>query len=169
MGLFKRKNAHNPFNNEAHKRTLHKNLEFTATEQYKLLRTNLDFTVPEGTKCPVIGVTSSMRGEGKSTTAINLAYVLAEKGDKVSVSILKKHIAEIARLIRASLSHFSDYDKKIPVILGGGLTNQALLLPYLLDELGDDIKSCSIQVLDVPPVNGALELAKALWRKMNNE
>ena len=93
----------------------------------------------------------------------------AEKGDKVSVSILKKHIAEIARLIRASLSHFSDYDKKIPVILGGGLTNQALLLPYLLDELGDDIKSCSIQVLDVPPVNGALELAKALWRKINNE
>jgi N-acetylglucosamine kinase-like BadF-type ATPase len=93
----------------------------------------------------------------------------AEKGDKVSVSILKKHIAEIARLIRASLSHFSDYDKKIPVILGGGLTNQALLLPYLLDELGDDIKSCSIQVLDVPPVNGALELAKALWRKRNNE
>ena len=83
MGLFKRKNAHNPFNNEAHKRTLHKNLEFTATEQYKLLRTNIDFTVPEGTKCPVIGVTSSMRGEGKSTTAINLAYVLAEKGDKV--------------------------------------------------------------------------------------
>ena len=93
----------------------------------------------------------------------------AEKGDKVSVSILKKHIAEIAGLIRASLSHFSDYDKKIPVILGGGLTNQALLLPYLLDELGDDIKRCSIQVLDVPPVNGALELAKTLWRKRNNE
>ena len=93
----------------------------------------------------------------------------AEKGDKVSVSILKKHIAEIARLIRASLSHFSDYDKKIPVILGGGLTNQALLLPYLLDELGDDIKSCSIHILDVPPVNGALELSKALWRKRNNE
>jgi hypothetical protein len=38
-----------------------------------------------------------------------------------------------------------------------------------LDELGDDIKNCSIQVLDVPPVNGALELAKALWRKRNNE
>ena len=93
----------------------------------------------------------------------------AEKGDRVSIAILKKHIAEIARLIRASLSHFSDYDKKIPVILGGGLTNQALLLPYLLDELGDDIKSYSIQVLDVPPVDGALELAKALWRKRNNE
>ena len=89
----------------------------------------------------------------------------AEKGDKVSITILKKHIAEIAKLIRASLSHFSDYKESVPIILGGGLTNQALLLPYLLDELGDDTKRCKIQVLDVPPVNGALELAKALWRK----
>jgi capsular exopolysaccharide synthesis family protein len=64
-------------------KTLHKNLEFTATEQYKLLRTNLDFTLPEGVKCPIIGVTSSMRGEGKSTTAVNLSYVLAEKDHKV--------------------------------------------------------------------------------------
>ncbi len=68
---------------ETHQRTLHKNLEFTATEQYKLLRTNLEFTVPEGTKCPVVGITSSMRGEGKSTTAVNLSYVLAEKGSRV--------------------------------------------------------------------------------------
>lgn len=65
------------------KKTLHRNLDFTATEQYKLLRTNLEFTVPEGVKCPVIGVTSSMRSEGKSTTAINLSYVLAEKGSRV--------------------------------------------------------------------------------------
>lgn len=93
----------------------------------------------------------------------------AEKGDSVSVSILKKHIAEIARLIRSSLSHFLDSNEKIPVILGGGLTKQALLLPYLLEELGDDTKRCNIQVLDVPPVNGALENAKSLWRKRNNE
>lgn len=64
-------------------KTLHKNLEFTALEQYKLLRANLDFTLPEHEKCPIIGVTSSMRGEGKSTTAVNLAYVFAEKGSKV--------------------------------------------------------------------------------------
>lgn len=83
MGLFDKKTNHMPFAGEIHQRTLHKNLEFTATEQYKLLRTNLDFTLPEGIKCPVIGVTSSMRGEGKSTTAINLSYVLAEKGRKV--------------------------------------------------------------------------------------
>lgn len=64
-------------------KTLHKNLEFTATEQYKLLRTNLSFTLPEGEGCKIIGVTSSMRGEGKSTTAVNLSYVLAESGKKV--------------------------------------------------------------------------------------
>jgi N-acetylglucosamine kinase-like BadF-type ATPase len=92
----------------------------------------------------------------------------AEKGDKVSISIIKKHIAEIAKIIRASLSHFSDCKESVPIILGGGLTNQALLLPYLLDELGDDTKRCKIQILDVPPVNGALELARALWRKRNN-
>ena len=85
MGLFKSKNKkkRTSFTADIFQRTLHKNLEFTATEQYKLLRTNLEFTVPEGTKCPVIGVTSSMRGEGKSTTAVNLSYVLAEKGSRV--------------------------------------------------------------------------------------
>ena len=98
-----------------------------------------------------------------------IVFEEAERGDPVSISILKKHIAEIARLIRASLSHFTDYNERIPVILGGGLTNQALLLPYLTNELGDDIKRCNIQILDVPPVNGALELAKSLWRKRVND
>ncbi|MBE7058212.1 MAG: CpsD/CapB family tyrosine-protein kinase [Ruminococcaceae bacterium] len=64
-------------------KTLHKNLDFTATEQYKILRANLSFTIPEDVVCPVIGVTSSVRGEGKSTTAVNLSYVLAESGKRV--------------------------------------------------------------------------------------
>ncbi len=83
MGLFKKKHKHSSLSANETKKTLHKNLEFTATEQYKLLRANLNFTLPEGDKCPVIGVTSSIRGEGKSTTAVNLSYVLAEMGSKV--------------------------------------------------------------------------------------
>ena len=83
MGMFRKKGKRASFAVKENQRTLHKNLEFTAVEQYKLLRTNLDFTLPEGETCPVIGVTSSMRGEGKSTTAVNLSYVLAEKGSKV--------------------------------------------------------------------------------------
>ncbi len=83
MAMGKNRKKLSIFDNTINKKTLHKNLTFTATEQYKLLRTNLSFTLPDETKCPVIGVTSSMRGEGKSTTAINLAYVLAESGKKV--------------------------------------------------------------------------------------
>ncbi len=79
------------------KKTLHKNLEFTATEQYKLIRANLDFTLPVDEKCPVIGVTSSMRGEGKSTTAVNLAYVFAEKGSKVLLIDADLRIPSIAK------------------------------------------------------------------------
>lgn len=85
MKLSLRKPKHGKFELEGDdiKKSLHKNLEFTAIEQYKLIRTNLDFTLPENEKCPVIGVTSSTRGEGKSTTSINLSYVLALKGSKV--------------------------------------------------------------------------------------
>ena len=97
---------------ETHQRTLHKNLEFTATEQYKLLRTNLDFTIPEGIKCPVIGVTSSMRSEGKSTTALNLSYVMAEKGSKVLIIDGDLRIPSIA--------------KKMEIPYCPGLTNELM-------------------------------------------
>ncbi|MBR2320418.1 MAG: CpsD/CapB family tyrosine-protein kinase [Clostridia bacterium] len=80
--------------------TLHKNLEFTALEQYKLIRANLDFTLPENEKCPIIGVTSSMRGEGKSTTAVNLAYVFAEKGSKVLLIDGDLRIPSIAKKLK---------------------------------------------------------------------
>lgn len=83
MANDKKTNKKTPFASADVKKTLHKNLEFTATEQYKLLRTNLGFTLPEGAKEISIGVTSSTRGEGKSTTAVNLSYVLAESGNKV--------------------------------------------------------------------------------------
>lgn len=62
---------------------LHKKLNFAATEAYKLLRTNLAFTLPDEKKCRVVGITSSIRSEGKSTTAVNLSYVLAETGKRV--------------------------------------------------------------------------------------
>lgn len=64
-------------------KTLGKGLSFAAAEAYKLLRTNLTFSLPETGKCKVIGVTSSLRGEGKSTTAINIAYTIAETGKMV--------------------------------------------------------------------------------------
>lgn len=58
------------------------NLSFAAAEAYKLLRTNLRFSMPEK-PCSMIGVTSSLRGEGKSTTSVNLAYTFAQSGKRV--------------------------------------------------------------------------------------
>lgn len=60
-------------------------LNFAASEAYKLLRTNLEFALAEGQGCRVVGVTSSVRGEGKSTTTLNLAYSIAETGKYVLV------------------------------------------------------------------------------------
>ncbi len=58
-------------------------LNFGAAEAYKLLRTNINFSLPDVTGCKIIGVTSSLRGEGKSTTAINIAYTMAQTGQRV--------------------------------------------------------------------------------------
>ena len=58
------------------------NLSFAAAESYKLLRTNLLFSLPEK-ECRILGVTSSVRGEGKSTTSVNLAFTFAQTGKRV--------------------------------------------------------------------------------------
>ena len=58
------------------------NLSFAGAEAYKRLRANLLLSFSAEQKCRVIGMTSANRGEGKSTTAINLAYTFAETGKK---------------------------------------------------------------------------------------
>lgn len=63
---------------EEEKGILGKNLSFAAAEAYKLLRANILFALPDEQKCRIIGITSSCSGEGKSTAALNLAYMLAE-------------------------------------------------------------------------------------------
>jgi capsular exopolysaccharide synthesis family protein len=58
-------------------------MNFAAAEAYKLLRTNLTFSFSGNEECRVIGVTSSFRGEGKSLTAMNLVYTIAEANKRV--------------------------------------------------------------------------------------
>ena len=58
-------------------------ISFAASEAYKLLRTKLQFSFADDNGCRVIGLSSALSGEGKSLTAINLAYTLSELNKKV--------------------------------------------------------------------------------------
>ena len=76
-----------PASAEREKGLFGKELSFASREAYKLLRTNLLFSLPEKQegRAHVIGMTSSLKGEGKSTTTINLAATLAEQGERVLI------------------------------------------------------------------------------------
>lgn len=59
------------------------NMNFAVTEAYKLLRTNLMFSFSDEGRGHVIGITSAIQSEGKSSSACNVAYALSEAGKKV--------------------------------------------------------------------------------------
>ena len=58
-------------------------ISFAASEAYKLLRTKLQFSFTDEKDCHVIGLSSALSGEGKSLTAVNLAYTLSQLNKKV--------------------------------------------------------------------------------------
>lgn len=175
MGLFgRKKQKRKQFASPSHdsKKTLHKNLEFTATEQYKLIRANLDFTLPADEKCPVIGVTSSMRGEGKSTTAVNLSYVFAEKGSKVLLidgdlripSIAKKLEIEsspgLADLLRGKGAQISEFQSHLLsnwfVLPSGDIppNPSELLGSNRMEKILNQLREMfDYIIIDLPPVN----------------
>ena len=58
-------------------------ISFEAAEAYKLLRTNILYSFADEKECKIIGVTSSLRGEGKSLTSVNTAFTLAQANKRV--------------------------------------------------------------------------------------
>lgn len=58
-------------------------MSFAASEAYKLLRTKLQFSFAGDNSCRVVGISSALSGEGKSLTAINLAYSLSQLNKRV--------------------------------------------------------------------------------------
>ena len=80
-------------------------MHFDAKEAYKLLRTNIMFTLPDNIGCRVVGVTSAIRGEGKSTCAINLAYTFAQTGAKTLLIDMDMRLPSVAKKLNVTPSY----------------------------------------------------------------
>ncbi|MDO5677047.1 MAG: polysaccharide biosynthesis tyrosine autokinase [Propionibacteriaceae bacterium] len=57
--------------------------QWVVSEEYRRLRTNVGFVGLGGERRPSLVITSSVQGEGKTETSVNLARVLAQAGETV--------------------------------------------------------------------------------------
>ena len=96
----KRRKKRDMLTPEESRKTLGDNLSFAAAEAYKLLRTNLDFSLPGVEGCKIIGVTSALKGEGKSTSAVNIAYTMAQTGKNVLLLEMDMRLPTLAKRLR---------------------------------------------------------------------
>jgi len=146
--------------------------DFFVREAYKTLRTNVSFALTDEDKCKVIVVTSSMQGEGKSITAMNLAISYAMTDRKVLVIDCDLRRPKVSRLLQMSskvgLSNLiMDPDlesqailptdvKGLDVILAGDIPpNPSELLgsPKMQTIIESLRASYDFIILDSPPVN----------------
>lgn len=85
-------------------------LDFTASEAYKMLRTSIQYSFSESDGCKVIGITGTETNEGKSTLAINLAYMLSCDKQKVLLLEGDMRLPSISKKLRlAPAPGLSDY------------------------------------------------------------
>lgn len=106
------------------KMLLSRNGSFFVQEAYKTLRTNVMFSLPgAGSKC--IGVTSSNRGEGKSTISINLAMSLSQLRKKVLLIDCDLRLPTVAKKL--------DYEPEVGLsnYLAGTEQNKSLRIYHL--------------------------------------
>lgn len=82
---------------EDDRQALCEHMGFAEAESYKLLRTNISFFFSDNKPCHVIGITSSIRNEGKSATSINLAYTLAQAGHRVCLIDCDLRLPSVAK------------------------------------------------------------------------
>ncbi len=79
--------------------TVGKKRSFAMAEAHKRLRTNILFSFADEGKCHIIGLTSAMAHEGKSTTSMNLAYDLMKAGKKVILVDADMRLSRVAKVL----------------------------------------------------------------------
>ncbi len=144
---------------------------FAVTEAYKLIRTNIMFSLPKSEGGKTIAVTSSIPNEGKTTTAVNLAITFAQLGAKVVLidcDLRKSRVHRYLSLERGTgisdvLCGFAELDKvlhrdvreNLDVITAGEIPpNPAELLSNEAFEelLGELSTRYDYVFIDTPPV-----------------
>ena len=156
-----------------------KDLTFAASEAYRLMRTSLIFSLPGNErKCKVVGITSANAGEGKSTTALNLSYMLAEAHHQTLLIEADMRLPTISKRLGINLSpglsnvlvglggknavQASGIEERLRVIAAGDIPpNPSELLgsvnmKKLIEALSSTV---DFIVIDLPPIN---EVADAL-------
>ena len=147
-----------------------RHVPFAVVEAYKTIRTNLTFLL-SNSETKVFGITSPEAGEGKSTTAINMAIAFSQLGDKVLLidadmrrsSVHKKMKIENNGGLSGILAGFYKYDEVInhisdslDVITAGQVppNPSELLGSARFKELVDTVgKKYSYVIIDTPPVD----------------
>lgn len=89
---------------------IHEGESTVSAELFRQVRTNLRYVIPSDTKSPVILITSSINGDGKSYVATNTALSLAILGKKVvlvGMDIRKPMLAAYFNL--KTKGHLTDY------------------------------------------------------------
>lgn len=160
-------------------------MSFAAAEAYKLLRTNIMFSFSDEKDCHIVGVTSSLQSEGKSSSSCNIAYALSEAGARVlllEADLRKPTTAAKLKLAKApgltnilisrenykSFIQHSELAPAIDIITSGDIPpNPSELLgsermTALLEQIREDYDYILVDLPPVTAVSDAVTISKKL-------
>lgn len=147
---------------EETRKTIGNNLTFAAAEAYKLLRTNLEFSLPAEKKCKIIGVTSALRGEGKSTTSVNIAYTIAQSGGKVLLIEADLRLPTLAK--RLSVKHRPGLSNLlVGQCTGNDILQRSNLIPNLWVSTAGDIPPNPAELLGSDNMKQTIEAMQSVF------
>lgn len=134
--MAKKKNRKRIIQTVARKLVTSTNTKSIVTEQFRTLRTNINFSMPDK-EIKTFLFTSSSPGEGKSTVAANTAVVFAQEGKRVLL---------VDADMRKPTVHYT-YHVTNTIGLSNLLTRQATL-----DEVVKDTEIGNLQIITCGPI-----------------